>query len=107
MIIELQYLICFLLFLILEAFVINGIRECFSEGNIFFKMFGSFIKKHQGKWWSYPMWYCIKCMGSTYGSLLFWVVAYPLFGISYFTLVAWILNCFSLVSLNYLVYKNI
>lgn len=107
MILELQYLILFLFFLFIESLVINGVRECFSEGNIFYKLFGSFIEKNKDNWWTYPLWSCVRCMSSTYGSVLFWTVTYPLFGVNYFTIIGWGINCFALVSLNYYIYKKL
>ena len=107
MIIELQYLILFLSFLLLEGLVINGVRECFAEGNIFYKLLSSFIENNKGKWWTMPLWSCVKCMASTYGSIMFWLAAYPLFGVNYFTIIGWVINCFALVSLNYFLYKKL
>lgn len=101
------YLISFLLFAVIQALVINGWHECFREGQIFHKMFGKFIDKHKDKWWTMFLWGCVKCESSVIGGSLFWSLVYPLFGVHYFTVLAWILNTFMLVSLNYYFYKKI
>lgn len=114
------YVFAFFLFVILQALAINGWHECFRfncvqdinkgqvcNGNIFFKLFGKFIKKYNGKSWIMPIWGCVKCESSVIGSITFWVTIIPLFGFNFYELWVWIFDMFVLVSLNWLIYKKI
>lgn len=107
MILELQYIIAFSIFVVLQSLAINGWHECFAEGNVFNKLFGSFLLKHKGKWWTMPLWGCVKCEASVMGSITFWFTVLPLFGFNFYELWGWFIDMFILVGLNWYFYKKI
>jgi len=110
----------FLILLLVQSLCINGVHECFKfscfdeihkgiicNGNIFYKMAPKFFKKHKDKTWTLPAYACVKCMGSVWGTITFWIIVYPLFGFHNFELILWPIDLFCLVSLNWFVYKKL
>lgn len=114
------YLIDFLLFLVLQSLVINGIFECFQggcvndltkgkvcSGNIFYLISPSFFEKHRGKKWTMPLWGCVRCMASVHGTITFWLAIYLFVGFDYREVFVWVGDVFALVFLNYYLYKKL
>jgi len=115
-----ELLVEFLIFIILQALCINGIHYCFHggcvndivkgkvcSGNVFYKISPSFYEKHRGKWWTFPLWNCVRCMASVYGSLTFWPTVIYLFGFHYVEIPVWIFDMFILVTVNWIIYKKL
>ncbi len=113
------YIASFCLLILLQSLFINGWHECFRfncvndikkgeicNGNIFFKIFGKFIKKHNGKTWTLPIWGCVKCQASIIGSITFWLTVYPIIGFDWYLLWVWIADVFILVPVNFIIYKK-
>ena len=101
----LQYLVCFLIFSVLQAMFINGVKNCFEEGMIFYglriwidEIFGDFFNK--------AIYKCIRCMSSVYGTLTFWGFVIPIFGFYKAEIPIYIADVFILVYLNYFLYKR-
>lgn len=121
MTVEILYgIIGFCFFSVVQALVINGINFCFSfnctddinkgvicNGNIFYKLAPKFFQKHKGKIWTMPLWACVRCMSSVYGTLTYWPVVLILFGFNQFEVIVWIFDIFVLVSLTWIVYKKL
>lgn len=114
------YTIGFCLFLPIQSLAINGWHECFvgkqwmdidkgkmTAGNIFYKISPSFFEKNRGKTWTMPLWGCVKCESSVIGSITFWGVVLSLFGFHWIEFIAYLFDIFSLVSLNYWIYKRL
>lgn len=101
------YLVGFILFLPVQSLAINGWHECFRNGNIFEKIFGAFLEKHKGKWWTMPIWGCVKCESSVIGSITFWFTVIPIFGFHSYEIWIWVVDIFCLVNLNYWFYKTL
>lgn len=113
-------MICFLLMVIIQALVINGIHECFKgaciedyvtkkvscNGNIFYKMAPQFFEKHKNKAWTMPLWGCIKCMSSFYSFITFWPVVIYLYGFHFVEIPVYVANSFALLYMNYFIYKR-
>ena len=113
-------LICFCIFVFLQALFINGIYECFQggcvqdmntgkkcDGMIFYKINPSFFEKNKGKWWSYFIFYCVKCMSSFWGALTFWPVVIYFFGFHYEEIFVYLFDIGVLITLNWIIYKKL
>lgn len=98
-----QLIISFLGFVLLQSLFINGVHFCFEKGNIFHNQF---LERNKNKTWSKPLWTCVRCMSSIWGTISYWSVVYPLYGISYFSVLIWIFDMGILISVNWLVYKK-
>lgn len=110
----------FSLFIIIQSLVINGIHYCFKfnctddiktgltcGGNIFYKLAPKFFQKHKGQTWTLPLYACVKCQSSVWGTITFWSVIIPLLGFKPFEIIVWIFDMFALVSANWIIYKKI
>lgn len=99
--------IYFLVFLGLQALFINGVYYCFEKDNIFYKINPGFFDriKKQKPMWAYPLWLCVRCMSSVYGTATFWITVIPLFGFDLYEVWVWIGDIFILCTLNWLLYK--
>ena len=113
-------IVSFLLFMIIQSFVINGIFECFQggcvqemnkgkicQGNIFYMINPGFFEKAKGKIWAKPLFSCVRCMSSVYGTLTYWPIVIMIFGFHWQEIVVYFFDLFSLVYLNYYFYKKI
>lgn len=107
-----------IIFVLLQALMINGIYSCFQggctndltkglicSGNIFYKIAPKFFEKTRGKAWTMPLWGCVKCMSSFWGTLSFWFFVLYVYGFAPIEIGAWIMDVFVLVSLNWIIYK--
>jgi hypothetical protein len=107
-----------LIFVLLQALMINGIYYCFQggctndlmkgticSGNIFYKIAPKFFERNKNKTWSTPLLGCVKCMASTYGTLSFWFFVLYVYGFAPIEIGAWIMDVFVLVSVNWIIYK--
>lgn len=117
----LEYLIGFCLFVVLQAFAINGVHESMKgsaikddlnhkinyQGNILYMLAPWFFEKYKYRYWAKPIFSCIRCMSSVYGALTYWPVVVILFGFNWVELLIFVWDVFILVSLNYLVYKKL
>jgi hypothetical protein len=114
------YAIGFIIFLFVQSLALNGWVESFKgscvqelnkgrvcSGNIFYKIAPEFFEKHKGKTWTMPLWGCVKCVSSVIGGITFWGTVVPLFGFHWFEIWLWILDAFSLITLNYWIYKKL
>lgn len=116
----LLYLISFSLFVVLQSLMINGINEsCKGEklvdgvtgkvsyqGMIFYELAPKFFDKYKSKWWSRPLWVCVKCMASFWGTVTFLPFVIYLFGFRWIELFVLCMDIFILVYLNYYFYKK-
>lgn len=113
-------LVSFIIFLVIQGLVINGVHYCFSfsctddinkgmvcSGNIFYKLAPKFFQKHKGKTWTLPLWGCVRCQSSVVGSLTYWPVVLLLFGFNPIEIIVWIFDMFALVSITWIIYKRI
>ena len=97
----------FLLFAAIQSLVINGIKEAIGKGMIL-SVFSKFIEKTiKSEYWRKPWVSCVKCMASTYGALTFWPFVLLLFGWHWAEILIYIADVFTLVTLNWLVYKKL
>ena len=117
----LLYLISFGLFLVLQSLVINGIHECFRgeklvdgisgkvdyQGMILYMIAPKIIEKYKRKFFSKNLYSCVKCMSSTYGAITFWPLVIYLFKWHWVEVPIFIFDVFSLVSLNWYIYKKL
>jgi hypothetical protein len=115
------YLVCFLIFVVLQSMVINGIKECFQgsklvdgvsgkvdyQGMIFYMIAPKFFERVKNRTWVKPLWGCVKCMSSVWGGITFWSIVLPVFGFHAIEILVFIFDVFILVYLNYFFYKRI
>lgn len=114
------YIISFLVFIFLQSLMINGVYEAFKgscwedmkegrkcSGNIFYKISPSFFEKHREKNWTLNLWGCVKCMSSIYSILTFFPLVIYLFGFHWVEIYVWVVDAFSLITLNYWIYKKL
>jgi len=97
----------FIAFLPLQSLFINGMYFCFEKGSIFYNLAPSFFDSNANKQWAKPLWKCIRCMASVHGTITFWAIVFPIWGINYFSVVAWLFDIGILVSLNFVLFKKI
>lgn len=102
----LQYLICFLIFVFLQAMFINGVKSCFEDGMIFSRL-KPFIDKIVGDYFNKMIYKCIKCMSSAYGALTFWFFVTMFFGFHWEEIPIFISDLFILVTFNWYIYKKL
>lgn len=117
----LGYLIGFSVFVVLQALAINGVKEALTgsalrddinkktnyQGNIFYMIAPRFFEKYKHRYWSRPLWSCIRCMASFYGALTYWPVVVLVFGFHWIEALVFVWDVFILTTLNYWVYKRI
>lgn len=115
------YMVCFLLFTVLQAWCINGIHSCFKgnmlvdgvsgkvdyQGMVFYMMAPKFFESNKNKAWSKPFFSCVMCMASVWGALTFWPLVIYLFGFRWLELYVFGLDVFILVYLNKYFYSKI
>jgi len=106
MIIELQYLICFSIFIALQSLVINGIFAATREGMFLYPV-RLFVAKYVSKYWMNPIFGCISCMSSLWGIVTFSSIVIPLFGFHWVEILILIFDIFILCVLNYYFYKKL
>lgn len=117
---DILYLVGFCLFVVLQSLFINGINYSFSggcvneinkgkicKGNIFYMISPSFFEKCRGKWWTLPIWGCIRCQSSFWGAITFWPVVVYLFGFHWVQVGVFLFDVPILCSLNYYIYKKL
>lgn len=96
----------FLLFVIVQALVINGIKASMDENMILEKPAG-WIKKKLGATLSKPIVGCIRCFSSFYGGLMYWPTAIYLFGFNLWQVPVFIADAFILVTVSWYFYKKL
>lgn len=114
------WLICFLLFALIQALIINGVHYCFHggcvndlnkgkmcKGNVFYMANPLFFEKAKDRWWSKPLFSCVRCMSSFWGTATFWPVAIWVFGFEVWQIGVWSGDLLVLVYLNYYLYSKI
>lgn len=99
------YLVCFLLFSVLQSWFINGVKELYNQDMFLYK-FRLFIDKHLKEFWRKPVYSCIRCMSSLYGIITFAPTTIYIFGLRWELIPACIFNIVILIFLNYFFYKR-
>ena len=116
----LLYLVCFLVFAILQSWMINGLYESFKgskvvdgishkvqyQGMIFYMLAPAFFEKYKHRYWSKNLWSCVKCMSSTYGALTYWPTVIWLFNFRCCEVFIFIADVFILIYLNFFFYNK-
>lgn len=100
-------LIALMIFLILQSFFINGVYYSFSKGNVFNRINPEFFEKHKKKIWALPLWSCIRCMSSVWGTATFWIPVIYFFGFCPIEMYVFIIDIGCLVTLNWIVFKKV
>lgn len=101
----LVHLVCFLIFVFLQALFINGWNECFKTDMIFYPI-RKFLSKYIKEVYLKPIILCVKCESSVIGGITFWGTVLPVFGFNWFLVLVFIMDVFILVTLNWIVYKK-
>lgn len=97
-------IICFLLFVVVQSVTINGIKGTFEEGMIFEK-YGKWVKSLG--WIGKPLGSCIKCMGASFGGLLFWPTVIWLFDFQMWQVPVFVADVFCVSILSWYFYKKL
>ncbi len=102
-----------ILFLIVQAWVINGVHISFKgykdlvtgkhKGNIFYLMLA--YKWSGEEWWQKPLYSCPKCMASFWGFVTFWPTVLYIFGFHWIEIPIFVADVFALAFLNWFFYK--
>jgi hypothetical protein len=103
---SMTWLIEFSIFLFLQALFINGIKYCFEKGSIFYKISPDFFERNLNKNWSYPVYKCVRCMASVYGTITFWVGVLIVYGWHWQEIPLFFFDLAILIPLNWIVYKK-
>jgi len=99
------YIVCFLIFIVLQGLFINGVRDLFNEGMVLYKL-RLFIDSHVNEFWRKPLYSCVKCMASFWGAITFFPFAIYLFGFRWEEILVYGFDAIILVYVNYFFYKN-
>lgn len=100
-----SYVISFLVFIVLQSMFINGVKELYSEGMLFYK-FRLFIDKYISDFWRKPIYSCIRCMAGLYGAITFFPTTIYLFGWKWELIPVYIFDVGILIFLNFYFYKR-
>lgn len=118
------YAVLFLILIYCQSLFINGISYCFKiepkkdlegkmigiDGGIFHKI-SFWINEREKNWfWGFirkPLFACIRCMASFWGTLTYWSVALTVLGYHWQEVTFWIFDIGILISLNWIVYKKL
>ena len=114
------YLVCFLIFVLLQSMAINGLHECFKgsklvdgisgkvdyQGMIFYMIAPKFFERNKYRFWA-KVYTCVKCMSGWAGTVSFWSIVLPVFGFHCIEVVINIFDVLVLVSLNGYIYKKL
>lgn len=115
------YLIGFSVFVTLQALAINGVKESLTgnilkddinkkinyQGNILYMLAPKFFEKYKYRYWSRPLFSCVRCMSSVWGGLTYWPIVLIVFGFNWSEVLIFVWDVFILVYLNYYFYKKI
>jgi hypothetical protein len=105
----------FILMMFVQAIFINGLHIAFKgyiddegkkHGNILF-MIVSYRTYGKNYYWTKPLWDCIKCMASVWGTVSFGLLCYC-FGWDVWNFAgvcAWLVDVIGLIYLSYFLYK--
>jgi len=97
----------FLLFAAIQSLIINGIKEAMGKGMIL-SGFSNFIERTvKSEYWRKPLNGCIKCLASTGGGITFWPFVLLVFGWHWEELLIFVADVFTLVTLNWYIYKKL
>src|SRR5882762_3350995 len=121
LVIDILFLIGFGLMCFLQAIMINGIHESLKgsaikddinnkinfQGNILYMVSPKFFEKYKYRYWSKPLWTCIKCMSSIYGAITYWPLIIYFFEFKCVEVPVFFADIFSLVYMNYYLYKKV
>lgn len=100
-------LIGFSAFVILQALLINGLKEAMREGMIL-QWFPWLVNRViRNEFWRKPWHSCVQCMSGPFGTVSFWGVILPVFGFHYQEIPISIADCFILVFVNGIIYKKL
>jgi hypothetical protein len=115
------YGIGFLLMVLIQALVINGIHECFQggamkdelsgkthyQGMVFYMLAPKFFERNKYKSWSKPFFSCVRCMASIYSLITYWPLIIYLFGFTIIEVPIFIADMFCVSIIAWLIYKKI
>lgn len=101
-----EYIVCFLLFVICQSLAINGLKETFSKEHIFYPIAKFMDEKISAEWIKKPVYKCVRCMSSVWGTVTFWGFVIPIFGFYKIEIPIFIFDVFMLVYINYFFYKR-
>ena len=117
---DILYLVGFCLFVVLQSLAINGLYYAFQggcvqdlhkgkvcKGNVFYMVWPFFFERNKVKWWSSPLYSCIKCMSSVWGAITFWPIVVYLFRFHWIQIGIFLFDVPILCSLNYYIYKKL
>lgn len=103
----LSYILFFLLLVVAQSLFINGLMICFEKGMIM-EWWPAFIKRViKNEYWHKPLFSCIRCMASVYGFITFWPAILYWFGFNWLQIPVFVVDVFSLVFVNFYLYKKV
>jgi hypothetical protein len=93
-----------LIFVFIQGLAINGFYMAMDEGMIL-NPYKKWLQKRKA-WFGKPAGLCIRCMASMYGTLTFWPATVFAYGFRWIEVLAWIMDLFDLIYLNFYLYKK-
>jgi hypothetical protein len=102
---ELILLVTFLAFSLIQSMFIVGVKDCFGESMIFYKL-GVWIKRNIGEYWSKPLFSCVRCMAGVWGAITYWPAVIFTYGFDWVEVPVFIINIGVLIYLNWFLYKR-
>jgi hypothetical protein len=99
-------LICFFVFVVLQALFINGLKASMDEGMIL-ENYLKWVKMNFSEFWQKPFGTCIRCLSSTGGFITYWPIALSIFGYKHWMIPVFVADVFILVSVSFFIYKKL
>jgi hypothetical protein len=100
-------LINFILFVFIQSIFINGVNQTFKEDMIFYKLGKWLDGVIKYDWIKLPLWKCVRCMSSFYGIITFLPLVIFIYGFHWIEFPILAVDIFSLVTVNYYIYKKV
>lgn len=93
-----------LIFVFFQGLFINGFYQSMDEGMIL-NGYKKWLQK-QKSWIGKPLGLCIKCASSVGGTVTFWPAVLLCFGWNPVEVLAWVMDIFILVAVNWWIFKK-
>lgn len=101
------FLLSFLVFVFIQGLFINGVYNCFKKDMVFYPLAEYLQRVIKNEWILKPVFGCLMCMSSLWGTVSYWLSVYPLFGITKIVVLFYFFDVFILVAINQTIWKRL
>jgi len=96
----------FVIFIILQGLFINGVYESFQEGMVLSPV-KKFLSLFISEFFQLPLFGCIRCMASWWGTVTFMPTVIYLYGFHWVEIPIQVFDIFVLCFVNFFIYKKV